>query len=163
MRVEVDQSGKIEQLNCDTAVAFSNNTQYAVLLPKSLKRDIFLRYKSRIPRLKYKLFCICVYHCIKNLVCDSGMIVIDDEYKGNENVIKSLLMNYIRATCKEFEAKRIAFGRIGKSSNAHITAIGVFRKQRRADKVLSLEDAEFFFKSPKEMRFGGRHSPHIPS
>ncbi len=150
MRVEVDQSGKIEQLNCDTVIAFSNSVQYAVLLPKSLKRDIFLRYKSKIPRLKYKLFCISVYYCIKNLIRDSGQIVIDDEYKGNEDVLKSFLLNCIWAVYKEFEAKRITFANIGKSSNAHIIAIDAFRKHRRADKVLSLEDVMLFLKSPKE-------------
>ena len=115
-----------------------------------MKRDIFLRYRSTIHRLKYRLFCISVYYCIKNLIYDSGLIVIDDEYKGNEDVIKSLLLNCIRETYKEFEAKRITFGKIGKSSNAHTIAIEVFRKHRRADKVLSLKDLDFFIKSPKE-------------
>lgn len=147
MRVEVDQSGKIEQLNCDTVIAFSNSVQYVVLLPKSVKRDIFLRYRSKIPRLKYRLFCISVYYCIKNLICDSGLIVIDDEYKGNEDVIKSLLLNYIKAAHKEFEAKRIAFGQVGKSSSAHVAAIEVFRNHRRPDKVLSLNDVGSFLKS----------------
>ena len=152
MRVEVDQSAKVEQLNCDTVIAFSNGAQYVVLLPKFLKRSIFLRYRSTIPRLKYRLFCISVYYCIKNIICDSGLIVIDDEYKGNEDVIKSLLLNCIRTTYKEFEAKRITFGKVGKSSNAHIIAIDVFRKHRRADKALSLKDMESFLKSPKEKR-----------
>ena len=122
-----------------------------VLLSKSLKRDIFLRYKSRIPRLKYKLFCISLYYCIKNLLYVPSLIVIDYEYKGNEDVIKSLLLNCIRRTCKEFEAKRISFGAIGKSSNAHAAAIDVFRKNRLPDKVLTLRDVESFLKLPEEM------------
>ena len=38
MHIEVDQSGKIEQLNKDTVIAYSNKTQYSVLISKEVKQ-----------------------------------------------------------------------------------------------------------------------------
>ncbi len=40
MHIEVDQSGKIEQTDMDTIITFSNRHQYAVLLPKEVKRKL---------------------------------------------------------------------------------------------------------------------------
>jgi hypothetical protein len=37
LRIEVDQSGKIEQTHRDTALAFSNEISYAVLIPARVK------------------------------------------------------------------------------------------------------------------------------
>lgn len=142
MKVEVDQSGKIEQLNCDTVLAFSNNEQYAVLLPKSLKRRVFLYYRSRTKQLRYKLFTICLYYCLKDYLRHLTLIMIDCEYQGKEQLIKSILLGFIRRSWKEFDGKLIRFGLIGKQSNAHAVAIDVFRRHRKPNRILSEPEIE---------------------
>lgn len=142
MRVEVDQSGKVEQLNADTIVAFSNDSQYAVLLGKSVKRELFLACRSKVTQFRYRLFCVLVYYCIKDYLKKFSLITIDCEYQGKEDLIKSLLLNLIRKTYKDFDVKLIRFGLIGKQSNAHAVAIDVFRKNRKPNRLLSLAEVE---------------------
>ena len=67
MHIEIDQSGKIEQLNKDTAIAFSNKTQYSVLIQKDVKQKLFKIYKGKVKELRYRLFCIGVYFCLKDI------------------------------------------------------------------------------------------------
>lgn len=142
MRVEVDQSGKVEQLNCDTVLAFSNSEQYTVLLPKSLKRRIFLYYRSHTKQLRYKFFTICLYYCLKDYLRHLTLIMIDCEYQGKEQLIKSILLGFVRRSWKEFDGKLIRFGLIGKKSNAHTVAIDVFRGNRKPNRILLQADVE---------------------
>ena len=39
MHIEINQSGKIEQLNKDNVIAFSNKNQYSVLISKEVKQQ----------------------------------------------------------------------------------------------------------------------------
>ena len=45
--IEVDQSGKVEQLRLDTVVALSNDENFSVLLPKKLKREVYMENKGK--------------------------------------------------------------------------------------------------------------------
>ncbi len=140
MRIEIDQSGKIEQTDMDTVIAFSNRYQYSVLITKSTKREIFIKYKGKVKNLKYKLFCIGVYFCIRDYLHEYQLIIIDLEYRGKENLIKSILLNFIRKTYKNFDSKIIRFGSITKNSNAHTAAIDVHRGNRKPNKIISMKE-----------------------
>lgn len=146
MRVEVDQSGKIEQLNKDSVIAFSNRNQYSVLIPKLIKQEAYKLYKRKIKNLRYKLFCIGIYYCLQHYIKEKELITICCEYSGKENLIKSLLLNYLRKDDTKIDPKIIHFGIIGKKSNAHAVAIDVFRGNRKPNKILSLEDVEKWLK-----------------
>jgi hypothetical protein len=146
MHIEIDQSGKIEQLNKDTVVAFSNEYQYSILIKKSIKREVFIKYKGKVKNLRYRLFCIGIYYCLKNYLHECQLIVIDFEYKGKENLIKSILLNYIRSIFDGFSPKIIRFGYITKNSNAHAVAIDVYRGHRKPNQILSLNEVEKWLK-----------------
>ena len=47
MRVEVDQSGKMEVLTVDTALAFSDGIAASILIPAAVKRQVYRQLKSR--------------------------------------------------------------------------------------------------------------------
>ena len=47
MDVEVDQSGKIEDTNVDTVLAFSNRMSYVILIPAKVKRAAFQVLRAR--------------------------------------------------------------------------------------------------------------------
>lgn len=142
MHVEVDQSGKIEQLNKDTVIAFSNKNQYSVLIPKNVKQELFKIYKGKVKELRYRLFCIGVYFCLRNYIREKELVTICCEYIGKENLIKSFLLDWLRKDFASINPKIIRFGRIGKSSNAHAVAIDVYRGNRRPNIILSLREVE---------------------
>ena len=47
MHVEVDQSGKIEDTATDTVLAFSNEADFAILIPAKVKRVCLRRLRNR--------------------------------------------------------------------------------------------------------------------
>lgn len=142
MRIEVDQSGKIEQLNKDSVIAFSNKNQYSILISNEVKQEVYKSYKGRIKELIYRLFCIGLYYCLKDYIKEKELIVICCEYIGKENLIKSFLLDYLRKDYPAVDPKIIRFGKIGKNSNAHAVAIDVYRGSRRPNKILSLSEVE---------------------
>ena len=137
MHIEVDQSGKIEQLDKDSVIAFSNKNQYSVLIPKSIKQEIYKLYKGKVKELRYRLFSIGIYYCLRDYIKEKKLITICCEYQGKENLIKSFLLGYIRESYPIIDAKIIRFGRLGKNSNAHAVAIDVYRGNRKPNKILS--------------------------
>ena len=82
MTVEIDQSGKLEQLDTDTVVAFSNDTNGAVYLKAGTKRKIvqYLR-TTLIPRKDVYpiLFAIVIFLLIPSLD-EKAILIIDEEY-----------------------------------------------------------------------------------
>lgn len=136
MKIEIDQSGKIEMLSQDTIIACSNDKQYSIKIPKKIKQEIFYNYKNKIKQLKYKLFSIGVYYCIERFIEKSELIIIDDEYHGKNNLIKFILISYIKRIYKNFDEKLIRFSTITKNSNAHHIAIETFREEHKPNEVL---------------------------
>ncbi|OYT41878.1 hypothetical protein B6U80_00490 [Candidatus Pacearchaeota archaeon ex4484_26] len=136
MRIEVDQSGKIEDLRQDTIVAFSNETQFSVSLSRNLKRDIFKEFRKKIKHLKYKLFAICIFYTIKDYISDCDLIIIDKEYEGKEAFIKGPLISLMRDKFENFNKKQVRFSLIGRGSKAHYVAYRVKRKIDNPNKLL---------------------------
>lgn len=48
MKIEIDQSGKIEQTNLDTIIGLANDRKVVVFLPKGEKRKIMLLFRKLI-------------------------------------------------------------------------------------------------------------------
>jgi len=141
MRIEVDQSGKIEQTDMDTIIAFSNRHQYAVLLPKEVKRRLIGRYRKE-RQIILKIFVACVYHCIKNYIHEIEFIVIDKEYEGKDDYIKSILLSFIRKEYPKFDKQLIKFSNVTKRSKAHEYAANIKRGYSKPQMTLSEHDIE---------------------
>lgn len=145
MRIEIDQSGKIEQTGTDTILAYSNGKQFAILIPSIVKREIVWKYRQqrKVNKIFFlKLFSTCIFLLIKDIINKLEEIVIDVEYEGNEGTIKNVLLNHIRKTKPNFDKNIILFRRVGKASNAHKVAIGVFKNERREDKIIRENEIE---------------------
>lgn len=136
MRIEVDQSGKVERLSHDIVIAASNKEQYCIKIPRKVKRNIF-DYKDKIKQIKYKLFCIRVYFCIKKFLHGNNLIIIDDEYHGKNKLIRDILISYIKIEYGEFDGDLIRINLIGKNSNAHHIAIETFRGEHKPNEILN--------------------------
>ena len=138
MHIEVDQSGKIEQLNKDTYIAFSNYEQYCVKLPKNVKQEIVYEYRTKVRQIVQKLFSICVFFCLKDYLGRKEMITLDLEYPGWEDFIKRELVSCIkRSVHTNFDDRIIRFGMIGKDSKAHKLALRTFREEEKPNRILT--------------------------
>ena len=140
MHIEVDQSGKIEDLRQDTVVAFSNKEQFSVLFPKPLKREIYEGYRAKIRQLRYRLFAICVFYCLKDYLGRKELITICREYDGKDAEIKTYLIPLIRKEHKDFDNRIIRFDILKKDSKAHTVAILTNRRRIKPNRILSKKD-----------------------
>ena len=140
MHIEVDQSGKIEDLRQATVITFSNKEQFSVLFPRKLKREIFLGYRSKIRQLRFRLFAIGIFYCLENYLKNVELITICKEYTGKDAHIKTYLLPLIRKKQKDFDKKLINFGVIGKKSRAHMVAILTNKGIIKPNKILTKEE-----------------------
>lgn len=141
MKIEIDQSNKIEQTNKDSVVSFSNNIFGCVLIRAKDKREIEKVFqRTGKPKIfVYKLFAILIFILIKEHLRKIDEIVIDKEYPGKDNLIKSFLMREIKKVRPDFLPQAIIFKQIGKKSRAHFVAYGVIANKKQPDKVVGVK------------------------
>ncbi len=139
MTYQIDQSGKVEQTNKDTVIAYANATQYAVLIPRRTKRIVqeIFRLHGFTKLFIYFLFSVGVYYLLESLSKESE-VVIDTEYPGKDNIILNFVNSLLKKNRKS--THNIRFARIGNRPPAHYAAKDVFDKKIKPDKVLTLED-----------------------
>lgn len=120
MEIEIDQSGKIENTNRKTVIAFSNGTNGAVVISAKDKKAI-QKYFRKIgkPRLFVHItFVALIYLMIKSSLKNNDQIIIDREYPGYDDLITLLLKNLLKSGINR---KRISVSidQIGRKSPAH--------------------------------------------
>ena len=79
MNIVVDQSGVIGKTSIDTVFAFSNGADYAILIPRKVKKQglEYLREKGVKPKAVYlKLFTTDIFLLIKDFIdtIDKGKV-----------------------------------------------------------------------------------------
>ena len=141
MRIEIDQSGKIEKTNKITVVAYSNNKSGSILISGKDKQKIqsFYRKKGQPKIFRYKLFALLIFVLIKNFIKSSDSIIIDREYLGYEKLIKNFLLEIAQKKGLKLNKENIKFHLIGKKSRAHAKAFSAF-KTRMTDIRFSFFD-----------------------
>lgn len=132
MTVEVDQSGRVEDLSTGTAIAFANGKSSAVFINAGTKRKLIvrLRRQSFIPAkdLPAIIFSVVLFMLIAEHAID--VLKIDEEYTGKNEIIEETLKKlYVRSRRKRIPDVR--FVRIGKRSRAHVLAWKVHRSKGR--------------------------------
>jgi hypothetical protein len=147
MRVEVDQSGKVEDTRVDTVLAFSDGTSGSILIPAKVKRKCveFVRDdKHKTKTLYLRIFCAGLFLLLKNHLPNLDQIVIDVEYLGREHDIKALLLRLIWEMDPKFDPDKIQFSLVGKDSPAHIKGYSIFTESGDTDQKVSFEDLKDF-------------------
>lgn len=122
MQCEIDQSGKVEQLNTHTVIGCANKESVSIKVSAAVKRKLIRQLrKSLVPHkdLIPIVFAVLTFLVLKTLKQLPGIIVIDEEYTGKENTIKETLQKLISRYTKNRWQGYIRFKRIGKSSPAH--------------------------------------------
>ncbi len=121
MRVEVDQSGKVEDLNTHTVVAYSNDLNGAILIRAGAKQKIVSGLRKSITdssELYATFFAVLVYILVKDL--KASVFVIDEEYTGKEKLISETIRKLFWV--KKKKTVDLRFTPIGRHSNAHQVA-----------------------------------------
>lgn len=136
MAVEIDQSGRVEDLGTGTAIAFSNGKSAALFISAGVKRRliVYLRRNSFIPAkdLPAVIFSVLIYMLIAEFRIE--VLKIDEEYTGKNLIIEETLRKlFVRHRVKKIQD--IRFVRIGKQSPAHIFAWRVHRSKGRLRKT----------------------------
>jgi|GEM_PF-5090539 len=134
--IEVDQSGKIEDLRQNTVVSFSNDTFLSVYLDRRIKRQIFFKYRPHVRQIVQKMFSICLYYLLEQHIAKKNAVIICKEYPGWEDFIKKELYRLLN---KEFD-DTVQFRSIGKKSKAHEIAILTNRQVLKSMKTLRKQD-----------------------
>lgn len=139
MKVEIDQSGRVEDLSTGTAVAYANSENGALFVSAGVKRKIIinLRKQSFIPSkdLPAALFAVFIFILIKD--SRVSILKIDEEYTGKNSVIGETLQKlFILHRVKS--VPEIRFARIGKRSRAHILAWRVHKTKGRYQGVKTI-------------------------
>jgi len=135
MKIEIDQSGKIENTNKNTIIAFCDSKFKSIFISAKEKREIqkFFRRIGKSRVFIYKVFAILVFLLIKNNLKEIDKIIIDEEYPGKNSLIKNFLLQEIRKIKPGFAKENIIFQKIGKKSRAHFLAYGVAVGKKKAD------------------------------
>lgn len=133
MLIEIDQSGKIEQLNTPTTIGASNNIKLAIRITAASKQRLLFRLrKSLIPRgtLYPLLFSILVFILLIKLKKIPSKIIIDEEYSGKEQLIESTIHKLLSQKSSRWNGQ-ILSKRIGKHSLAHDVAWATHSKIKK--------------------------------
>lgn len=139
--IEIDQSGKMERLTVDTALAFSDGIARSILVPATAKRTVYqaLKEKGVKPKLiSVRMFAAGLFLLLEEHLKDLGEVVIDLEYDGWDNEIRSLLLGKIWQRVPNFPKENIVFHQIGKA--VHNLAWSTYRKQREPDKCVAAKE-----------------------
>ncbi len=142
LNVEVDQSGRMEMAG-ETTVAVSNDLTVTVRITARVKREVkeaLLERGVKPKMVMIRMFVGAILLAVREHLGEFSTLTIDEEYIGYEAVIRSLLLDRIRALGFEFAGDRVVITRIGKSSPAHRAAIRVTRGQTAADKTPSVKE-----------------------
>lgn len=133
MKIEIDQSGKIENTNRLTIIAYSNSKHKSIMITAKDKKSI----QSIFRKIgQPKLFAAAIFILIKNDLQKINQIIIDREYTGYENLIKNFICEIAERNGKKIEKEIIHIQSIGKKSKAHELSINAYRK-KKANKRLS--------------------------
>jgi len=141
MRIEIDQSGKVEDTSRKTVVAYadSNDKTKSVLVSARTKRKIQEIYRTmgKSKLFIYNTFSILLFFLTKENK-KSDLIVVDLEYPGKDKIILDML-NEIREVHK-LSQLNVRFERIGNKPKAHYAANKVFNNKKKADVILGTND-----------------------
>ena len=140
--IQIDQSGKIENMSKYTVVAFSNDTSKAVLVRARTKRQLqeMFRKRGKIRLFIYRTFAALIFLLIKDELSQIKQIVIDTEYPGKEKLIERILLEYIRL--HQLEEPAIYFQRVGNKSKVHYASYDVFTGKKKPNKIIELKELQ---------------------
>lgn len=140
MHIQIDTGSRLDQSG-DTTFAFSNDRERAILLRQSVRDRCLEQIPGNKLERELRLFAACFYLLIQDNVEELEEITIDEEYPGHSGKIRGILLNIIKKRHPQVaEQLLINFLRIGRKSEAHRVAWTTYRKERRPDRTLKVQE-----------------------
>jgi len=139
VKVEIDQSGKIEETNKDTILAFSNKIKGAVEIKRKAKRQLLEIFRrSGQPKLfVYRTFAAGIFLLLEPYLKEIASIAIDVEWTGKERLICDIFFEFWQKSGARNKPE-IVFQHLGKNSPAHILARESYRNKNRRKNLRKL-------------------------
>ena len=137
--IEIDQSGRTDRFNEDTALAFSNKIRRSILLTAAVKRACYRKLRDRNLSKKVAVVTMFAAGLVILLQNQAGVlesICIDLEYPGWEGEILQLMLRRLPWLRKS----QVRFGQIGKHSRAHDLAWSTFRRKTLPHKKIGMDE-----------------------
>ena len=142
MHVEVNQSGKIEQTNLDTALAFTNAEERSILIRARVKRGAQRGLRARGVKpgmIALRMFSAGLFLLLRDHLEVITSVTTDSEYWGHEGEIQSLLLRLIWGENPPFPQEAISFRRTRRSP-AHTLPWRTHRGELKPDKEIGVEE-----------------------
>lgn len=137
MRIEIDQSNKIEQTSKDTIIGLANGKSFSIVIKRNVKRKLQEEFRKQgKPKLfYYRTFMAGVALLIKYAqLGDVSEIIIDREYSGKETMFKSMFFEMAGQYFKKIPDVR--FEEIGRRSRAHIISYEAMKGKNKPNKMI---------------------------
>jgi len=141
-RIYIDQSGKVENTELKTVVAYSNDVAKSIEISSSEKRKLqrIFRDAGRPKMFAYHTFACLMYLLVKQDLKWIREIVVDREYAGQEALIKLYFLRLIIKGGYRFDPALITFAEIGKKNRAHVTCFFTYKGSLRPDFMVKSSD-----------------------
>lgn len=123
-------------------VAYSNGINRSLEISSSSKRELqrIFRGAAKPHMFVYKTFSCLIYLLIRSNLELIEEVVIDQEYVGQESLVRKCIVELIRKGGQKGNPDFISFARIGRKNNAHTKSIKTYRRILQPDVVVGHED-----------------------
>lgn len=133
MKIEIDQSVRVEELTRDTILGIANKqASFTFVIPRRAKRVLYEKFRRQGKPKKFApyVFAAAVSEALKRAPFKSSDVVIDIEYPGYEQEILKIIK-------RQHPETEVYFTALGKKSHAHFAAYGVHIGRKKADQRIS--------------------------
>lgn len=131
VKIEIDQSGRVEYTSVPTVVADSlGNSILLTAIDKQLIQKIY-RNMGKSRRFVIRIFALLVSLIIVKSYQKTNIYHVDTEYLGKEVEIKAEMFRFLRKLKCPLVRDKVSFVHIGKKSKAHFNAYRHYKNPSR--------------------------------
>lgn len=118
MRIEIDQSNKIEQTSKLTVIAYSNGISRSIVITSTEKKIVQKQFRAIGKNKLFVVltFCALIYLLLKDIIDKNLDIYIDKEYPGYDQFIRQQLVEFSKS---KLDRSQIHIIQVSKKSRAH--------------------------------------------
>ncbi|OGG18916.1 hypothetical protein A3D78_05670 [Candidatus Gottesmanbacteria bacterium RIFCSPHIGHO2_02_FULL_39_14] len=143
MRIEIDQSGKVEATAIKTVIADSKGHYITFSAVDKQSLQHIYRLANRPRMFVYEVFSVLVAIIIKQTYSPENSYTIDTEYLHQDDLIINLILQYLKKMKIYPDKDYVSISQIGKKSEAHKLAYLKYKtrghpKKIKIDKILKI-------------------------
>ncbi len=141
MKIEIDQSGRVEYTSTSTTLADSVGNSIVVRSTNKQYMQKVYREAQKPRMYVLEIFSLMMAFLISETYSSTmqNTYIIDSEYIGREQEIKTYLFRFLKRLNCPLKPDMVTFGHIGKKSKAHMYAYASYKDRSKATIELSIE------------------------